>query len=145
MKPYSAALASVNLVTLAFSDYAKANGCSEMVVVVWQEYQADSDIRAALGSVTGGVSVLLLALRDQKHHAFSKETVTTSTNKCEICLIPQGIFTLYFKIIYTQKKSIHELSVSCVLLHLHTCEHLRACVIVRRFVYECMRTLQQRF
>lgn len=101
MKPYcaalkqcSATLATVNLVTLAFSDYAKVNGCSEMVVVVCQEYQVDSDIRAVLGSVTGDVSVLSLALKGQKHHAFSKETVTTSTNKCEMCLIPYGVFTL---------------------------------------------------
>lgn len=94
LKPYFAALAPVNLVTLAFSDYAKVNGCSEMVVVVWQEYQVDSDIRSVLASVTGVVSVLPLALKGQKHHAFSRETVTTSTNECEICLIRYGVFTL---------------------------------------------------
>ncbi len=59
---YSAALANVSLVMLSFSDYAKANRWSEMVVVVWQEYQADGDIRVRLGSVTAVVSVQWLLL-----------------------------------------------------------------------------------
>ncbi len=91
-QPY---LANVSLVMLSFSDYAKANWWSEMVVVVWQEYQTDGDIKAWLGSVTSVVSVLLLlALRGQKRHIFSKETVTISSNKCEIHLFPQGVFTI---------------------------------------------------
>lgn len=63
-----------------------------MVVVVWQEYQAEGDIRARLASFTAVVSVLLLALRGQKHHIFLTETVTISPNECEIRLTPQGVF-----------------------------------------------------
>jgi len=75
LKPYSACLATVNLVTLAFSDYAKVNGCSEMVVVVWQEYQVDSNNTSDRNQHCSNVSVLPpLALKGQKHHAFSKET-----------------------------------------------------------------------
>lgn len=128
---------------LSFSDYAKANRWSEMVFVVWQEYQADGDIRARLGSVTAVVSVLwLLALRGQKRHIFSKETVTISPNKCEIHLFPQGVF-YYIKsfrfFFYTQKKRATS---SCV--HLLAYERLRACNCACHFVYKCVRTLQQR-
>ncbi len=134
---YSAALANVSLVMLSFSDYAKANRWSEMVVVVWQEYQADGDIRVRLGSVTAVVSVQwLLALRGQKRHIFSKETVTISPNKCEIHLFPQGVFNYIntFRFFTPRKKEQPRAASMCICLHVSVCvrviAHIISCINV---------------